>query len=68
MRASRGVNLWLARQRHCPGLCVGAWKRPNSKAIRHKGRVEAYFLLDFLVLFYQEKRKERKKRLMSYKE
>jgi len=38
-------------------LCWGV-KRPNSKAIRHKGRAEAYFLLDFLFLFYQEKRKE----------
>jgi len=57
MRAGVGVNLWLTRQRHCPGLCVGAFT-PISEAIRHKGSAEAYFLLDFLLLFYQEKRKE----------
>lgn len=37
-------------------LWVGRF-RPNSEAIRHKERVEAYFLLDFSFLFYQEKRK-----------
>ncbi|WP_090296492.1 hypothetical protein [Flagellimonas zhangzhouensis] len=34
-------------------------KHTDSEAIRHKERVEAYFLLDFLFLFYQEKRYER---------
>ncbi len=37
-------------------LCGG--RSANSEAIRHKESVEAYFLLDFLFLFYQEKRKE----------
>ena len=40
-----------------PWALCGGVKRPSSEATRHKGRVEAYFLLDFLFLFYQEKRK-----------
>jgi hypothetical protein len=55
MRASRGVNLWLTQRAIALGFVCGR-KRPNSEALRHKERVEAYFLLDFLFLFYQEKR------------
>jgi hypothetical protein len=57
MRASVGVNLWLGTKSHCPGLCVVACNAQIAKLLRHKGRAEAYFLLDFLFLFYQEKRK-----------
>ncbi|MEM1002829.1 MAG: hypothetical protein AAGH46_09285, partial [Bacteroidota bacterium] len=60
MRASEGVNLWLTWQRHCPGLCVGARSAQIAKLLRHKGSAEAYFLLDFLFLLYQDKRKEKK--------
>jgi len=45
--AQRAIALGFVRGR----------KRLNSEAIRHKERMEAYFLLDFLFLFYHEKRK-----------
>lgn len=58
MRAGVGVNLPVGRQvcgLHVSAIALGfelgRSKSPNSEAIRHKGRVEAYFLLDFLFLF-----------------
>jgi len=55
MRASRGVNLWLTQRAIALGFVCGR-EMPCGIATRHKGRAEAYFLLEFLFLLFQDKR------------
>jgi hypothetical protein len=50
----------LAQRTIALGFVYGR-KRPNSEAIRHKGRVEAYFLLEFLFLLFRDKRNMKSK-------